>query len=234
MKSVVLLSGGMDSVALAHILKGNGDKLYCLSVNYGQKHSKELKFANMCAQRLFSEWRVVDMEPLRELLSTSALTSDKEVPHGHYTEESMKATVVPNRNMILLSIAVGWAVALGADRVVTAVHAGDHAIYPDCRPAFIDEFNRTARIGNSGFYRDDFRVTAPFIHNTKAEIAKRGQEAKVPWDLTWSCYEGGSQHCGLCATCVERREAFHLAGIKDPTLYQVSLERSLAVGGINL
>lgn len=217
---VTTLSGGLDSVTLAHELAADGHDLVALSFDYGQRHAKEIDFAARCADRLGADHHVVDLRSIGSLLSGSALTDrDVEVPEGHYTDASMAATVVPNRNAIMLSVAIGVAVARGASAVATAVHAGDHPIYPDCRPAFIDAIEHEARIANEGFIASDFRVLAPFMHIAKDDIVRRGAALGVPFAETWSCYVGGAEHCGRCGTCVERREAFELAGVTDPTLY---------------
>jgi 7-cyano-7-deazaguanine synthase len=218
---VVTVSGGLDSVTLAHELDSDGAELTLLSFDYGQRHRREIGFAARCAERLGARHVVADLTSVGQLLSGSALTDRTvDVPDGHYTDESMKATVVPNRNAILLSIATGLAVATGADTVATAVHAGDHPIYPDCRPAFVDAFDHMARVANSGFADQNFRVVAPYIALSKAEIVGRGAALGVPFEETWSCYRGGDAHCGRCGTCVERREAFELAGVPDPTAYE--------------
>jgi 7-cyano-7-deazaguanine synthase len=218
---VTTVSGGLDSVTLAHCLAAEGHDLVCLSFDYGQRHAKELAFARACADRIGADHHVVDLRSVGELLTGSALTDRSvAVPEGHYTAASMAATVVPNRNAIMLSIAIGVATARRADAVATAVHAGDHAIYPDCRPAFIDAIEREARIGNEGFVIEGFRVLAPFLDQTKDEIVRRGAAVGVPFAETWSCYAGGEAHCGRCGTCVERREAFELAGVADPTAYE--------------
>jgi 7-cyano-7-deazaguanine synthase len=217
---VATVSGGLDSVSLAHELAGEGHDLICLSVDYGQRHVKEIGFAQACAKRLGAEHHVVDLRSVGALLAGSALTDRTvEVPEGHYTDTSMAATVVPNRNAVMGSIAVGVAVARGAAAVATAVHAGDHPVYPDCRPAFIEALEQEARIGNEGFIDPGFRILAPFLDVDKTEIVRRGAAAGVPFEQTWSCYVGGEVHCGRCGTCVERREAFELAGIADPTTY---------------
>lgn len=217
---VTTLSGGLDSVTLAHELAADGHHLVALSFDYGQRHAKEIEFAARCARRLGADHHVVDLRSIGALLSGSALTDRTvEVPEGHYTDASMAATVVPNRNAIMLSVAIGVAVARGASAVATAVHAGDHPIYPDCRPAFIDAIEHEARIANEGFVADGFRVLAPFMHIAKDEIVRRGAALGVPFDETWSCYVGGAEHCGRCGTCVERREAFDLAGVTDTTSY---------------
>jgi 7-cyano-7-deazaguanine synthase len=224
---VVTVSGGLDSVTLAHGLHAEGHELVCLSFDYGQRHSKEIDFARACAARLGAEHELVDLRSVGALLTGSALTDDAvDVPEGHYTDRSMAATVVPNRNAIMLSVAVGVAVARRAVAVATAVHAGDHPIYPDCRPAFVEAVEREARIGNEGFAVDGFQVRAPFMRLTKDEIVRRGAAVGVPFAETWSCYVGGERHCGRCGTCVERREAFELAGVADPTVYELALSES--------
>lgn len=218
---VVTVSGGLDSVTLAHTLAADGHDLVCLSFDYGQRHAKEVAFARSCAARLGADHHVVDLRSVGALLAGSALTDTAvAVPEGHYTDASMAVTVVPNRNAIMLAIAVGVATARGAAAVATAVHAGDHAVYPDCRPAFIQAAEREARIANEGFVAEDFRVLAPFVAQTKADIVRRGAAVGVPFAETWSCYVGGERHCGRCGTCVERREAFELAGVADPTVYE--------------
>lgn len=217
---VTTLSGGLDSVTLAHVLVDEGHEVVALSYDYGQRHTKELQFAASCAARLDADHHIVDLRSVGALLTGSALTdAEMAVPEGHYTDASMAATVVPNRNAIMLSVAVGVAVARGAVAVATAVHAGDHPIYPDCRPAFIDAIQHEARVANEGFIDPGFEVRAPFLHLGKDEIVRRGAAVGVPFGETWSCYVGGALHCGRCGTCVERREAFELAGVDDPTAY---------------
>jgi 7-cyano-7-deazaguanine synthase len=219
--AVATVSGGLDSVTLAHLLADEGHDLVLVSFDYGQRHVRELELAAACATCLGAPHHVVDLRSAGALLGGSALTdADVGVPDGHYTDESMRATVVPNRNAIFLSVAAGLAVAQGAEIVATAVHAGDHPIYPDCRPEFVDAFERTTRIANEGFASPGFRVAAPFLHSSKADIVALGARLGVPFDQTWSCYRGGERHCGRCGTCVERREAFELAGVDDPTAYE--------------
>lgn len=226
--AVALLSGGMDSTVLAYWLRAAVAKyhggtvpsgaLHFLSVNYGQRHKKELEYAARTAHRFSAPHHIVDLSTLRDLLAGSALTSDDvPVPHGHYTAESMKATVVANRNMIMLAVAAGYAVSRKLEVVAAAVHAGDHAIYPDCRPEFITSLRHSISVATEGFGEPE--LWAPFVHLSKAEIATFGDELDVPWAHTWSCYEGGARHCGKCGTCVERIEAFALAGVSDPTVY---------------
>ena len=218
--AVAIVSGGLDSVTLAHHLAAEGYRLHLLSFDYGQRHKRELHDAAACAHRLGAFWHQVDLTGLRPLLAGSALTDDAvPVPEGHYADESMRATVVPNRNAILLSVAVGAAVAAQAQVVATGVHAGDHPIYPDCRPAFVEAFDAMQRLATEGYAAPGLRLVAPFVHMTKADIVRRGAALGVPFEDTWSCYHGGYVHCGLCGTCRERREAFGLADVPDPTVY---------------
>jgi 7-cyano-7-deazaguanine synthase len=210
----------MDSVTLAYLLDSEGYNLLLLSVDYGQRHKKEISCAKRCAERLGATFDVADISEVGRLLSGSALTDDVEVPHGHYAAENMAVTVVPNRNAIMLSIAYGVAVAREAQLVATAVHAGDHYVYPDCRPQFIEAFEAMQRQAVEGFGHPDLHLHTPFVHKTKAQIAEVGTSLSVPYEDTWSCYEGGDLHCGLCGTCSERKEAFQLAGAPDPTEYR--------------
>jgi len=219
-RAIILLSGGMDSTTLAYSAADDGHDLYALMFDYGQRHrSRELSCAVRTAEKLASEWAIVNLAALGKLLGGSALTDDVEVPEGHYSAETMKATVVPNRNAIMLNIAIGIAVAEQADAVLTAVHAGDHPIYPDCRPEFIDRLNDLQRVATDGFRKPNLEVIAPFVNIEKSTIAARGEALGVSWADTWSCYVGGEVHCGKCGTCVERQEAFELAGVADPTEY---------------
>lgn len=219
MKAVCIASGGMDSATLAWKYHRDGYDLLLIGFDYGQRHRKELDSLAAIADRLGAEYRIVSL-PLRDALHGSALTSDDvDVPDGHYAEETMKATVVPNRNAIMLSIATGIAVAEGADVVATGVHAGDHFIYPDCRPAFFNPFADAMEHANEGFTVTGFHLEAPFIEMTKAEIAYLGSNLGVDYAITWSCYKGGDIHCGRCGTCVERIEAFIDADVDDPTEY---------------
>lgn len=216
--AVTVLSGGMDSTVLAYLAKSMYDRVDLVSVDYGQRHRVELEHAARTAVRLECRHDVVDLSSLRGLLGGSALTDDGiDVPHGHYAAETMASTVVPNRNATLISVAYMAAVARDADALLVGVHAGDHHVYPDCRPEFVLELGRALKTGNAGVA--DVEVLAPFVHNTKTDICRLGAALGVKWAETWSCYEGGAQHCGRCGTCVERREAFRNARVPDPTVY---------------
>ncbi|WP_377296643.1 7-cyano-7-deazaguanine synthase QueC [Rhizobium sp. SGZ-381] len=217
MKTLVVCSGGLDSVSLAHKVAKEHTLIGLISFDYGQRHKKELEFAARAANRLGVPHDVIDISGIGRHLSGSALTDNLDVPDGHYAEETMKVTVVPNRNAIMLAIAFGMAAARKADAVAVAVHGGDHFIYPDCRPGFIDSFQVMQRQALDGYA--DVTLLAPFVNGSKADIVTEGARHGTPFSETWSCYKGGEQHCGRCGTCVERREAFFLAGVDDPTDY---------------
>ncbi len=218
MKTIVVCSGGLDSVSLAHRIAAQGDLLGLISFDYGQRHAKELDYAAACATRLGVFHQIIDMTAVGAQLTGSALTDDIDVPDGHYAEETMRVTVVPNRNAIMLAIAFGVAAARQADAVAIAVHGGDHFIYPDCRPGFIDAFQTMQQHALDGYA--SVRLLAPYVTGSKADIVTDGARHDTPFAETWSCYKGGRLHCGRCGTCVERREAFHLAGVEDPTEYE--------------
>ena len=218
MKTIVICSGGLDSVSLAHMVARDHQLTGLISFDYGQRHRKELDYAALCAQRLGVPHDIIDLRPVGAVLTGSALTDDVDVPDGHYAEDSMRVTVVPNRNAIMLTVAFGAAAARGADAVATAVHGGDHFIYPDCRPAFTQAFEAMQKQALDGYA--DVSLFTPFVHRSKADIVTEGAHCDTPFAETWSCSKGGDHHCGRCGTCVERREAFHLAEVSDPTTYE--------------
>ncbi|HAW48830.1 MAG TPA: 7-cyano-7-deazaguanine synthase QueC [Roseovarius sp.] len=217
MDTIVICSGGLDSVTLAHKTAAERRLAALLSFDYGQRHVKEVESARACAARLGVPHRVVDLRGVGAALSGSALTDDVDVPDGHYAEDTMKITIVPNRNAIMLAVAFGMAAAQKAGAVAAAVHGGDHFIYPDCRPGFIAAFQAMQDHALEGVA--EVNLWTPYVHGSKADIVADGAHLGVPFAETWSCYKGGSRHCGRCGTCVERREAFHLAGVADPTAY---------------
>lgn len=219
-KAIALVSGGLDSVTLAYLLASEGWELHLLAYDYGQRHQREVEFARQCAQDLGAAFDLVDLRGAGQLLGGSALTDENiAVPHGHYAAPSMAITIVPNRNAIFLAVAYGAAVAENAQIVATAVHGGDHFIYPDCRPGFIEAFDAMQKQAVAGCGHPTLHLHAPFVHQFKHDIVKIGAALGVPYEKTWSCYEGGALHCGQCGTCVERKESFALADVKDPTLY---------------
>ena len=218
MKTLVVCSGGLDSVTLAYKVAKESNLAGLIAFNYGQRHKKELGFAKLCAEALDVSYNIIDISSVGALLSGSALTGDIAVPDGHYEEESMKATVVPNRNAIMMTIAYGVASARDMQAVAIAVHGGDHFIYPDCRPDFIKSFEQMQNYALDGMGK--IKLSTPFLEMSKADIVNTGVLLDVPFIDTWSCYKGKENHCGRCGTCVERREAFDLARVKDPTYYE--------------
>jgi 7-cyano-7-deazaguanine synthase len=216
---VISLSGGLDSSVMAYHLAAQGHNIKAITVNYGQRHAREIEAARWIARSLSIEHQVLYLaDPLRGILGecSSLLLDGPAIPEGHYAHESMKSTIIPNRNMLLISLAVAYSISNGLGGVAYAAHSGDHAIYPDCRP----EFARAMDAAVSLCDWSEQVLLRPFINLTKADIVVLGAELKVPFERTWSCYKGGSTHCGKCGTCVERREAFELAGVKDPTTYE--------------
>ncbi len=213
--ALAIVSGGLDSVTLAYLLHSQGYTLRLLSFDYGQRHKKELEYARACAAALDAPIDVVDLSGVGALLKGSALTDQIPVPDGHYAAPNMAVTVVPNRNAIMLAVAFGIAVSRKLDAVAIGVHSGDHFIYPDCRKEFIQAFAAMEKLSNEG----GPDLLAPFVDCSKAEIVRQGAALGLPYVQTWSCYKGGALHCGTCGTCVERKEAFQLAGVPDPTEY---------------
>lgn len=229
--AVAIYSGGLDSTALLYAMKDAGvDILGALSVDYGQKHNKELARAASICESLGIEHRILDLRAIGEIFGKSSLTDDRvDIPEGHYEEAQMKSTVVPNRNMLLISLGVSWGISLGAEVVAYAAHGGDHAIYPDCRMEFADALNEAVKLCDW----KAIELYRPFVKKTKADIVGIGQACGAPLERTWSCYKGGAIHCGRCGTCIERREAFYLAKVEDPTEYDESapkLETLIASG----
>lgn len=215
-KVVVLLSGGMDSVTALYEADLKNQVVGAISFHYGSKHNdREIPFAAYQTKQLGVPHRVIHLDFVGELFESDLLQKGGEIPKGHYEEQNMKKTVVPFRNGIMLSIAAGFAESKEAQGLVIAAHAGDHAIYPDCREEFMKAIGDAIRLGTYA----GVGVIRPFIAMTKADIAGRGQQLGVDYSHTWSCYVGGETHCGECGTCVERREAFMLAGVPDPTAY---------------
>lgn len=218
MKVVVLVSGGMDSVTALHAAAREHEVVAGLSFDYGSKHNhRELPFADWHCRQLAVPHEIVALEFMDRLFKSDLLKSGGAIPEGHYEAENMKRTVVPFRNGILLSIAAGYAESAGAEGLVIAAHSGDHAIYPDCREDFMRPMAGAIRAGTYA----GIEVLRPFIDLRKEGIAAIGAGLGVDFAKTWSCYKGGEAHCGECGTCVERKEAFALAGLPDPTVYAV-------------
>lgn len=216
-KAVIILSGGMDSTTLLYDIIELGEyKVYALSFNYGQKHKKELVCAKKTCEKLNIPHKVVNLDVLNDI-APSALTRDEiEVPEGHYEDESMKKTIVPNRNMVMLSLATSFAIGIDASFVFYGVHSGDHAIYPDCRPDFIAAMYNVMSVCDW----KKIKLKVPYGLKDKGDIAIIGKKLGVDYSLTWTCYKGKDKSCGKCGACQERLEAFKKAGVEDPLEYE--------------
>ena len=215
-KVVIIYSGGMDSYTSLHLARQQGYDVHAVSFNYGQRHSKELIYAKDVTEKYKIPHKIVDISSINQLIGGSSLTDNIDVPEGHYEEDSMKQTVVPNRNMILLSMAVGYAVSIGAEAVYFGAHSGDHAIYPDCRTEFVDAMNAVCAIANY----ESIAIRAPFLKDDKIEILKIGLKLGLDYNETWTCYNGREKACGKCGSCQERLEAFEQNNSVDPLDYE--------------
>ena len=213
--SVLILSGGMDSVTMLYEFRER--IALAVSFDYGSNHNaRELPFAHLHCQRLGIEHLVIPLSFVGRYFTSSLLQGAEAIPDGHYADENMRSTVVPFRNGIMLSVAVGLAESRGLQHVMMANHGGDHTIYPDCRPEFVEAFSRAAQTGTY----PGITLLAPYTSISKADIARHGRQLGIDYTETWSCYKGGEHHCGTCGTCVERREALAEAGIADATHYE--------------
>lgn len=212
--SVIIVSGGLDSITLLY--EKADDIALAISFDYGQNHSKnELPLAEYHCKKLGIPHITIPLKFMNVYLKSSLLEGSEAIPEGHYEEENMKSTVVPFRNGIMLSIAIGIAESHNLKYVMIANHGGDHTIYPDCRPEFISAIDKAACAGTY----INVQVVAHYTNISKIEIVKRGVALGIDYNKTWSCYKGGEKHCGKCGTCVERKEAFLKADVNDPTEY---------------
>jgi 7-cyano-7-deazaguanine synthase len=214
MKVIHVLSGGLDSTTLLYWLLDKGHEVECISFDYGQRHKKELECAKITCKKLKVKHTVVDITSITKLISNSALTGKTAVPKGHYADKTMKATVVPSRNTIMASIAQGYAVNKNFDAICLGVHSGDHAIYPDCRPVFVEALRKLFSVNN---YKP-IKVLTPFIKISKIDIVTKGLVLGVDYSLAWTCYVGGTKPCQKCGACVERAEAFDKNNFSDPLI----------------
>lgn len=213
--SVIIVSGGLDSITLLYDKKD--EIALAISFDYGANHNaREIPFAQLHCQRLGIKHITIPLAFMHDYFKSSLLSGADDIPEGHYADDNMRSTVVPFRNGIMLSIAAGIAESHELTKVLIANHGGDHAIYPDCRPTFIQAISAATQ---SGTYVG-VEVSAPYTHLSKAEIVKRGAQLGIDYADTWSCYKGGDLHCGRCGTCVERHEAFVIADVPDPTTYE--------------
>ncbi len=211
---ILILSGGMDSVTLLYDYQER--IALAISFDYGSNHNaREIPFARMHCERLGIPHHVIPLDFMSTYFRSSLLSGADDIPEGHYADENMKSTVVPFRNGIMLAIATGMAETNDLSYVMMANHGGDHTIYPDCRPEFVEAFDAAAHAGTF----NGVHLLSPYCHMTKSQIAARGRELGINYAETWSCYKGGDKHCGRCGTCIERKEALAEAGIPDPTDY---------------
>lgn len=216
-KAVVVISGGMDSTTLLYKIIDDGYNTSAISFNYGQKHKKELKCAQQICHGLGIRHTIASLDVLNALAPSALTRKEWDVPEGHYADENMKQTVVPNRNMVMLSLATAYAISKKAKFLFYGVHSGDHAIYPDCRPDFYSYMQ-------DAIMRADWHevlLKAPFIHKDKGDIVRIGKGLNVNYGLTWTCYQGREKACGKCGACVERLEAFGKADMVDPLEYEI-------------
>ncbi|MEW6983008.1 7-cyano-7-deazaguanine synthase QueC [Colwelliaceae bacterium 6471] len=215
-KVVVIYSGGMDSFTVLNRALKDGKEVYALSFDYGQRHVKELQCASQVCNALNVHHKVIDISSINQLLAGSSLTDDIDIPEGHYEAENMKSTIVPNRNMILLSLAVGYAVSVKASQVYYGAHSGDHAIYPDCRPEFVLKMNDVCQIANY----EPVEIFSPYLNVSKTDILTDGLSMGLDYSNTWTCYNGREKACGKCGACQERLEAFEENNATDPIAYE--------------
>lgn len=215
-KVVLIMSGGLDSTTLLYELLNKAKDVCPISFDYGQRHAREIDMAQKTCEKVGIDHTIVDLSGLGGILGNNALTGKIEVPEGHYEGENMKLTVVPNRNMIMLSVAIGYAINIGANHVYYGAHAGDHAIYPDCRPEFVQAIQNVAEL----CHYDPIHVHAPYLYIRKDEIVALGLDLGVDYALTLTCYKGNEKACGQCGSCVERLEAFEINKAKDPIEYE--------------
>lgn len=217
---VIIFSGGMDSGTLLWDLYTIAPwrEIHALTFDYGQRHKREIE----CAKRFIKECdnvthKVISLDVLNDVAPSCLTRPSMEVPHGAYDGDNMRTTVVPNRNMVMLSLAISYAIGIGAGNVYYGAHTGDHTIYPDCRPEFVDAMNIVSKLCDWS----PVEIIAPYLNYTKGQIAELGVSIGVPYELTHTCYEGSYPPCGKCGSCVERAEAFEYAGVPDPLLRKV-------------
>jgi len=216
MKSVIIVSGGMDSITLLHDIHATGEELYAISFDYNQRHKKEIEYAKRNCEKLGIPHKTISLSVLNDIAPSSLTRSETEVPEGEYDGENMKETVVPNRNMVMLSLAASYAIGIGATQLYYGAHSGDHTIYPDCRPGFVN-------VMSQAFVLCDWHqlhLKVPYLYENKTTILKRGLELGVDYSDTWTCYNGREKACGKCGSCDERLAAFRALGLKDPVEYE--------------
>ena len=216
-QAVIILSGGLDSTTLAYYLKDKGCELQAISFNYGQKHSRELEYAKKTTEKLGIKHTIFDMSFLGTSLNSALTQDEQDIPEGHYEAENMRTTVVPNRNMMMATIAHAVGYSQGIKNIALGVHGGDHFVYPDCRNSFMQTLQRTLQESNEDL---EIKILTPFIHLDKIDIVRLGLNLQVPYEDTWTCYKGKELACGKCGSCTERLESFEKCHSTDPLTYE--------------
>ena len=214
-EAVVILSGGMDSTTLLYDVMDSGKETAAVTFDYNQRHKKEILMAIKTTRRLHVPHEIIPLTVLNQI-APSCLTRPRPVPEGHYADENMKQTVVPNRNMVMLSLAAAYAIGIGATELYYGAHSGDHTIYPDCRPEFVQAMDLALALCDW----HPVQLMVPYLFGNKTSILRRGQQLGVDYSRTWTCYKGREKACGRCGSCQERLEAFAEVGIKDPLEYE--------------
>ena len=215
-KAVIILSGGMDSTTLLYDIINQGYDVYALSFNYNQKHNKELNCSAKTCEKLNIFHKVINLGVLNEIAPSALTRTDWEIPEGHYEEDNMKETVVANRNMVMIALAASFASTRKAKHLFYGAHAGDHAIYPDCRKEFVEAMKESIKLCDWS----ELELHAPYLNVDKGDIVIKGKELNVDYSLTTTCYNGREKACGKCGSCQERLEAFKKLGIEDPVEYE--------------
>lgn len=223
-KAVCLISGGLDSSVTAFIAHKQGYDIYALSFRYGQRHAKELSCAQKISKAVGAKEHIIVPLDLRRFGGSSLLASSADQIKNHRLSDigkTIPSTYVPARNTVFLSLALAYAETIDAEAIFIGVNAVDYSAYPDCRPQFIQAFQRLAdRATKKTVEGKQIRIKAPLVRLTKAEIIKKGVQLQVPFEKTWSCYRGGTKACGRCDSCLLRLKGFQQAGLKDPLPYQ--------------
>jgi 7-cyano-7-deazaguanine synthase len=212
-KCVIVLSGGPDSAVVAYWAKKEGYELYPITFNYGQIAVKEIASAQKIAESLGAKTKIVDLSALKEVFGNVTSLCNTNIP---LTSEFSQPIIVPFRNAIFLSVAVSYAVSVGADKIFYGAHGSDEPFYPDCRREFYEAFEKAAQLGTG----QQISIYALFSGKRKSEVIKKGTKLGIPFEITWSCYRDAEKHCGKCESCVNRKKAFQEAGLADPTKYQ--------------
>jgi 7-cyano-7-deazaguanine synthase len=220
LKSLVILSGGIDSVVLSYALKSEGKRVSAIAIDYNQKHRKELEYAQRAAEKLGIDFTVADMSGYSRLMRGYSLTdAEVAVPDEHYSETG-SVNVIPNRNPVFMTVAYAHAVVIGAQEVCLGFNSEDPLTVPDTSPEYLEAFNAMEAHAVRGLVDPVPRVTAPFLDMRKSEVLLLGEKLGVDWGDTWTCFKGRENQCGVCASCYDRRSAFTEAGLTDPTIYE--------------